>query len=231
MQYLTDLLNIDYIKQELIDLREFNKELITDNEKKDKLIKALKFKNNNYIDISDNIIMTEIQCKYNFELSLDIKYLSNKNKELTDKIKELTDLDNMKQERYETLCKYNSTIIDKNKELTDKNIELKQENIELKYKINIINDKNIELKQENDRLQSSLVAFGQELKDKNIELINIIHENKELNTKLCIICYENKKNYTVIPCGHVFSCEKCIVKINKCSICRISILNKHKIFI
>jgi hypothetical protein len=95
MQYLTDLLNIDNIKQKLIDLREFNKELIIDNEKKDKLIKILKFKNNNYIDISDNIIMTEIQCKYNFELSLDIKYLSNKNKELTDKIKELTDLDNI----------------------------------------------------------------------------------------------------------------------------------------
>ena len=82
MQYLTDLLNIDNIKQELIDLRKFNKELIIDNEKKDKLIKAVAFENNNYINISDNIIMTEIQCKYNFQLSLDIKNLSNKNKEL-----------------------------------------------------------------------------------------------------------------------------------------------------
>ena len=73
MQYLTNIINNftkkDYnIKQEqeLIHLTEFNKELIIDNEKKDKLIKELTDKNKNYINIisenniSDNNIVTEI---------------------------------------------------------------------------------------------------------------------------------------------------------------------------
>jgi hypothetical protein len=137
MQYLTNIINNLTDKkynikqeQELIDLTEFNKELIIDNEKKYKLIKGLTDKHKN---LSNLYIL-----------------LINKNEELTDKNKELTD---------------------KNKELT-------------------------------------------------IQLDN-----------LCVICYENKINYSITPCGHVFSCEKCIEKINKCSICRIPILNKHKIFI
>ena len=30
----------------------------------------------------------------------------------------------------------------------------------------------------------------------------------------CKICYYNEINYIVFPCYHIFSCEKCINKIN-----------------
>lgn len=47
----------------------------------------------------------------------------------------------------------------------------------------------------------------------------------------CKICMCSKADITVFPCGHLFSCEKCIFEIEaKCSICREPIKNVFKIF-
>lgn len=35
----------------------------------------------------------------------------------------------------------------------------------------------------------------------------------------CPVCYVNKKNYVVVPCGHLY-CGNCIHSLNNCAICR-----------
>ena len=43
---------------------------------------------------------------------------------------------------------------------------------------------------------------------------------------ICPICFEYKRNTISLPCKHLF-CEYCITKLEKCPICRRSILMKH----
>ena len=206
MQCLINIINKYYdIKQEqeLIDVTKFNKELIKELTEKNKEL------------IIDNKELIE----FNKELTELNKEFTELNKELTEKNKKLNEIET----RYEIQSKYHSAELlsqinnfDKIKNnLTKKIEENEKKNKEL---INKIREKNIEL-------------INIKEKYENQSNINSILDNDEEFKKLCIICYENKINYTIIPCGHTFSCEKCIVKINKCSICRIGILNKHKIFI
>jgi hypothetical protein len=178
-----------------------------------------------------NIINNFIKKDYYVENIYDIQKFELYNKEckqkkmdlINDKQEiykfiELLSITNIKlfniKQKYEIQCKINSTITDKNKELT-------QLNEELIILTELINVEIFNIKQEN-----------QKLIHENKKLINsTITDDSTITDNLCVICYENRINHVVIPCGHVFSCEKCIVKINKCSICRIPILNKHKIFI
>ena len=245
-----ELIDVTKFNKELIkELTEKNKELIIDNKELIEFNKELTELNKEFTELNKelteknkklNEIETryEIQSKYhsaellsqinNFDkiknnLTKKIEENEKKNKELINKIREKNKKLNEIETRYEIQSKYHSAELlsqinnfDKIKNnLTKKIEENEKKNKEL---INKIREKNIEL-------------INIKEKYENQSNINSILDNDEEFKKLCIICYENKINYTIIPCGHTFSCEKCIVKINKCSICRIGILNKHKIFI
>jgi hypothetical protein len=61
----------------------------------------------------------------------------------------------------------------------------------------------------------------------NIESIKC-DKNEFIN---CKICMSFKADVSVFPCGHLFSCVKCIFELDdKCSICRQAIKNVAKIF-
>jgi hypothetical protein len=46
----------------------------------------------------------------------------------------------------------------------------------------------------------------------------------------CVICYKRTtKSHLLVPCGHTQYCEKCINKIDKCSLCRVDIAQVIKI--
>jgi len=75
----------------------------------------------------------------------------------------------------------------------------------------------------------------------NIIKLNLLIEEKKLEQLLnkikylespeldCKICYQNKVNITLIPCGHVF-CSSCITNQNLCPYCRRDIQNKQPLF-
>lgn len=51
----------------------------------------------------------------------------------------------------------------------------------------------------------------------------------------CIICEENNACVAIVPCGHVYSCDKCIKKciqtVDYCSICRKRISSYLRIYL
>jgi hypothetical protein len=51
------------------------------------------------------------------------------------------------------------------------------------------------------------------------------------NEKKCIGCYENGTNSTNSACGHVCMCYNCLIKCDRCPICRCPINNVVKLFI
>lgn len=78
------------------------------------------------------------------------------------------------------------------------------------------------------------------LYERRINLYNSIlykNEIKISNDKLkkelskCCICYENNVNIIFLPCAHICSCEKCIRTMEKCPLCRETILYKKFCYI
>lgn len=49
---------------------------------------------------------------------------------------------------------------------------------------------------------------------------SICEPSSQYNAKQCPICFENEKNMVIKNCGHLCSCYRCILNINKCPICR-----------
>lgn len=49
-------------------------------------------------------------------------------------------------------------------------------------------------------------------------------------TQQCKICYNNKAIMALVPCGHVFSCASCSKQLKNCSICRVNITNRIKVY-
>ena len=77
--------------------------------------------------------------------------------------------------------------------------------------------------------------FPYELKEDKIEkkkIFNKINKNleylenikKDTKEEICCICYENKKSYAFINCGHLCICKTCSEKVIACPMCR----NKSK---
>lgn len=63
--------------------------------------------------------------------------------------------------------------------------------------------------------------------------VNIVNE-KNLDEKtviICSICNIYERNCLFTPCNHVVSCMNCADKLSICSICRVSIEHKIKIYI
>lgn len=61
-----------------------------------------------------------------------------------------------------------------------------------------------------------------------------IQDMSALNTltdaPLCPLCFTNPIEYATIPCGHTF-CAACIVRCDKCGVCRSEISTQQKIYI
>ena len=64
------------------------------------------------------------------------------------------------------------------------------------------------------------------------------NENKNLLKKyeniidlyICKICFENKPDICLIPCGHIF-CKNCLDNSDECYMCRKHILKKQQMFL
>ena len=71
--------------------------------------------------------------------------------------------------------------------------------------------------------------YKDEYKDEfNKIIINNDSEGYGEDGSICPICFEYKRNKMALPCKHLF-CQFCIEKLNKCPICRRSILLKYLI--
>ena len=63
------------------------------------------------------------------------------------------------------------------------------------------------------------------LNDEKTDISKIkIHTDEDSNE--CIICMDTEKQIVFDPCGHLYSCNNCSAKVNKCPICRSIIINR-----
>lgn len=76
-------------------------------------------------------------------------------------------------------------------------------------------------------IKNDLTLF---LRENESNYINNI--KKQINPDLlCNICYENRMNLVLNPCGHIF-CDKCFKDTDKtCYICRKCVTNSIKVYI
>ncbi|WAR09157.1 BIRC2-like protein, partial [Mya arenaria] len=59
----------------------------------------------------------------------------------------------------------------------------------------------------------------------------IRQENEKLREmQTCKICMERQVNTTLLPCGHLVSCDRCASRLAKCPICRTKIKGSVKTF-
>lgn len=65
---------------------------------------------------------------------------------------------------------------------------------------------------------------------KKKELENIGKVVADPNATNCIICVTELATHAIIPCGHRNYCEKCIEKVDRCSICRTFAHSSIKIY-
>ena len=109
-----------------------------------------------------------------------------------------------------------------------KNEQIKQLN-NLNYAIENINNTYSIEKKKLDELLKIKNNFGSYLKLVESNYVNKI--KKEVNPDLlCNICYENRCNLVLNPCGHIF-CDKCYTNNdNLCYICRVKPESCIKIF-
>lgn len=57
-----------------------------------------------------------------------------------------------------------------------------------------------------------------------------ILDESERNKTVCVVCFDDKKEYAFIPCGHYGFCLKCIADANQCLVCKAPITGNIKIF-
>lgn len=96
------------------------------------------------------------------------------------------------------------------------------------------------LNNENLILENEIAECNKKIHMNEKEIIKFFKNNMELTTEFltdstniskCKICYTNKVNICLNPCGHLF-CEECLkeCRTSNCSICRKPINSKIKIF-
>lgn len=98
--------------------------------------------------------------------------------------------------------------------------------------------KNFNLQRENIILKRNLDILTKQLHTLKFKLNDSIQkeQNATLNLKenseqyLCNICYIHKKNIILLPCFHFNLCDKCLSKIDKCTICREPIECYHYVY-
>ena len=98
-----------------------------------------------------------------------------------------------------------------------------------KYKKKILELKNI----------LDLLEYNVIIKQKNINAqLNLneeylLYQKNEIkkNLNCCVICYDNKIDTVLVPCGHLF-CNKCIENSSECYFCRSNIqIKQHMIYL
>lgn len=101
----------------------------------------------------------------------------------------------------------------------------------------------IEKKPEIERLKHGLLKKGE------IEFPKIVYNGHQhealLSKKLvsyelddvppapsaeCVICYVNKKEIVLVPCGHKYACKSYVSNSNHCAICRVQITHKQMVY-
>ena len=90
------------------------------------------------------------------------------------------------------------------------------------------------VKEESDEIVL-LPGDGTRYSVKRISSNNKINEEKTDNvSNMCLICQEYIKNHASIPCGHLITCSRCTLKMEKydqrCPICRVPYTNLLRIF-
>ncbi|XP_052808318.1 uncharacterized protein LOC128237123 isoform X2 [Mya arenaria] len=72
---------------------------------------------------------------------------------------------------------------------------------------------------------------GPEEEESNDNGTQIRQENEKLREmQTCKICMERQVNTTLLPCGHLVSCDRCASRLAKCPICRTKIKGSVKTF-
>ncbi|XP_052808302.1 uncharacterized protein LOC128237118 isoform X2 [Mya arenaria] len=72
---------------------------------------------------------------------------------------------------------------------------------------------------------------GPEEEENNDKGTQIRQENEKLREmQTCKICMERQVNTTLLPCGHLVSCDRCASRLAKCPICRTKIKGSVKTF-
>ena len=98
-----------------------------------------------------------------------------------------------------------------------KNFNLQRENMILKQNIDFLNKHFLKLNEQFIETKNNENTAIQKLKENN-------------ETYLCNICYKEKKNIILLPCFHFNLCDKCLRKIDKCTICREPIECYHYVY-
>jgi hypothetical protein len=95
-----------------------------------------------------------------------------------------------------------------------------------KYKKQINEYKNIlEVMEYNKIIRSK--EFQEKTYNNNLVILNQEKDIKK-NLNFCQICFDNKIDTVIVPCGHLF-CLKCIESSNQCYFCRGTIEKKQRI--
>jgi len=192
-----------------------------------------------------NDIINNLQ-KSNFSLTKNVITLTNDLINLNDNYNKLYEKYNLVNSEKNSLLKDKHTIIVdntiyKNKinifesDITHKKNEIYSKDLLLKslkesFEINS-HSKNVLIQKyiEESKKQENLIY---ELK-KNIEFSNKKLSEYDGKTT-CSICYKNKINILLEPCGHICLCEQCLSELGNyskyCPICRQAINNSKKIY-
>jgi len=111
-----------------------------------------------------------------------------------------------------------------------------KENQVLKSELNV---KEEELKNAiNPNITGMELPKLEQLAKKYLEKLNEVHleislqKKKEEESKLCIVCYDEEKEYVCVPCGHLVYCKTCSQKADDfpCPVCRSKVTVLTKIF-
>ena len=87
----------------------------------------------------------------------------------------------------------------------------------------------VEDKKESNVLRNKKVDENNEKRDIEDSTISNDERQKLENLK-CVICLEQDKNVVFLPCNHMVCCEECANSVDKCPMCRKSIVSRIKVF-
>jgi E3 ubiquitin-protein ligase XIAP len=123
------------------------------------------------------------------------------------------------------------------RDIKDRNESLRSEDIEfyrrLGFSVDYLWSITEEFVKEHDRSFESTKEMAESLmKDMIPEEVPEVAPPSKINIDpLCGICLTEEKRFTFIPCGHLMSCAKCSVNVEKCPFCRANIYGLLKTFI
>jgi hypothetical protein len=112
---------------------------------------------------------------------------------------------------------------------------LAEANHEVLIQQQIIETQNKEIETLKSQMSSDLVKRCKEAWTVEKQIIDLKKKLKDVSIllnddHLCIICNENHKNMISLSCQHIFACDFCIGKIDRCPICRKEVATTMKVY-